>query len=61
MFWRRRNATRAARELAVHAARLGVRAFIASYNAEWLIEKNGHLSPHAMRRQHDLATTPMAA
>jgi putative transposase len=38
-----------------------VRAFIARYNAEWLIEKNGHLSPHAMRRQHDLATTPMAA
>jgi putative transposase len=38
-----------------------VRAFIARYNAEWLIEKNGHLSPHAMRRKHDLATIPMAA
>jgi putative transposase len=38
-----------------------VRAFIARYNAEWLIEKNGHLSPQAMRRKHDLATIPMAA
>ncbi len=38
-----------------------VRAFIASYNAEWLIEKNGHLSPNALRRQHELATMPMAA
>lgn len=38
-----------------------VRAFIARYNAEWLIEKNGHLSPHALRRQHELATMPMAA
>ena len=26
-----------------------VRAFVARYNAEWLIEKNGHRSPHAMR------------
>jgi transposase InsO family protein len=38
-----------------------VRAFIDRYNAEWLIEKNGHLSPNARRRQHDLATMPMAA
>jgi putative transposase len=38
-----------------------VRAFIARYNAQWLIEKNGHLSPHARRRQHELAAMPMAA
>jgi len=38
-----------------------VRAFIARYNAEWLIEKNGYLSPHALRRQHELATMPVAA
>ena len=38
-----------------------VRAFIARYNAEWLVEKNGHLSPNARRRQRDLATVPMAA
>ena len=38
-----------------------VRAFIARYNAEWLISKNGHLSPHALRRQYELATMPMAA
>ena len=37
------------------------RAFIAPYNAEWLVEKNGYLSPHALRRQHELATMPMAA
>jgi hypothetical protein len=34
---------------------------IAHYNAQWLIEKNGHLSPHARRRQHELAAMPMAA
>ena len=38
-----------------------VRAFIARYNAQWLIEKNSHLSPHARRRQHELAAMPMAA
>ena len=41
--------------------RAAVRAFIARYNAEWLIEKNGYLSPRDRRRQHDLATLPMAA
>ena len=41
--------------------RNAVRAFIARYNAQWLIEKNGHLSPHARRRQHELAALPMAA
>jgi putative transposase len=29
--------------------REAVRAFVARYNAEWLIEKNGHRSPDAMR------------
>ena len=29
--------------------REAVRAFVARYNAEWLIEKNGHRSPAAMR------------
>ena len=28
---------------------------------QWLIEKNGHLSPHARGRQHELAAMPMAA
>ncbi len=26
-----------------------VRTFVTRYNAEWLIEKNGHRSPDAMR------------
>ena len=43
------------------AGAAAVRAFIARYNAEWLIQKNGYLSPQARRRQHDLATMPMAA
>jgi putative transposase len=30
-------------------ARDAVRAFVARYNAEWLIEKNGHRSPNATR------------
>ena len=30
-------------------------------NAECLVEKNGHLSPRALRRQHELATMPVAA
>ena len=41
--------------------REAVRAFIARYNAEWLVEKNGYLSPVALRRQHELAAIPMAA
>lgn len=41
--------------------RAAVRAFIARYNAEWLIEKNGYLSPNALRSQYDLATMTMAA
>jgi transposase InsO family protein len=38
-----------------------MRTFIARTNAEWLAEKNGDLSPHALRRQHELAAMPMAA
>lgn len=38
-----------------------VRDFVARYNAEWLIEKNGHLSPHAMRQQWRNQTMPHAA
>ena len=45
----------------VEDVRDAVRAFIASYNAEWLVEKNAYLSPHALRRQQELATMPMAA
>jgi transposase InsO family protein len=45
----------------IEELREAVRAFIARYNAEWLIEKNGYLSPQALRRQHELATMTMAA
>jgi transposase InsO family protein len=38
-----------------------LRAFIARYNADWLVEKNGYLSPHGQRRNHELAVQPMAA
>lgn len=38
-----------------------VRAFVARYNAEWLIEKNAYLSPHAMREKWNRDTTPRAA
>ena len=48
---------RSLKEQAIHGrifrtiddARDAVRAFVARYNAEWLIEKNGHRSPDAMR------------
>src|SRR5919199_6847568 len=33
----------------VDDVRDAVRAFVARYNAEWLIEKNGHRSPADMR------------
>jgi len=45
----------------IEDVREAVRDFIARYNAEWLVEKNGYLSPHALRRQHELAAMPMAA
>ena len=45
----------------IEDVREAVRAFIARYNAEWLVEKNGSLSPFALRRQHELAAMPMAA
>jgi transposase InsO family protein len=41
--------------------REAVRAFIARTNAEWLVEKNGCLSPATLRRQHELAAMPVAA
>jgi hypothetical protein len=44
-----------------HLGRDAVRAFIARSAAEWLIEKNGRLSPHALRCKRELATMPMAA
>ena len=37
-----------------------VRSFVVRYNDAWLIEKNGSPSPDARRRQHELATMPMA-
>ena len=33
----------------IDEVRNAVRAFVARYNAEWLIEKNGHRSPAHMR------------
>jgi len=45
----------------IEDVREAVRAFIARYNAEWLVEKNGYLSPAALRRQHELAAMPVAA
>ena len=33
----------------IDEVREAVRAFVARYNAEWLIEKNGHRSPADMR------------
>jgi transposase InsO family protein len=53
----------------VHGARLqnprgpprAIRAGIARTNAARPIRKNGAFSPHALRRHHALAGTPMAA
>lgn len=45
----------------IEEVRTAVRDFIARYNAEWLIEKNGYLSPHAMRQKWNLDQMPMAA
>jgi putative transposase len=33
----------------IEEVRDAVRTFVARYNAEWLIEKNGHRSPDATR------------
>ena len=33
----------------IDEVRDAIRAFVARYDAEWLIEKNGHRSPNAMR------------
>ena len=40
-------ATECALEVGAHS--VAVRAFVARYNAEWLVEKNGYRSPAAMR------------
>jgi hypothetical protein len=53
----------------VHGARLqnprgpprAIRACVARTNAARPIRKNGAFSPHALRRHHALAATPMAA
>ena len=42
-------------------ARDAVRAFVARYNAEWLIEKNGHRSPAQMRADWQEETFRRAA
>ena len=45
----------------IEEVRTAVRDFIARYNAEWLIEKNGYLSPYAMRQNWNLDQMPIAA
>ena len=45
----------------IDEVRDAVRDFVACYNAEWLIEKNGHLSPDAMREKWNRKTMPRAA
>ncbi len=45
----------------IEEVRAAVRDFIARYNAEWLIEKTGYLSPRAMRQKWDLEQMSMAA
>ena len=67
--WRDPAPLRTLKEQIVHGrvyetiedVREAVRAFIARYNAVWLVEKNGYLSPVDLRRQHELAAMPMAA
>jgi hypothetical protein len=44
----------------IEDVREAVRACIARTSAAWLVEKNGHLSPATLRRQHKLAAMPMA-
>ena len=41
--------------------REAVRAFVARYNAEWLIEKNGYRSPDAMHAAWSEQTFKRAA
>ena len=45
----------------IDEVRDAVRAFVARYNAEWLIEKNGHRSPDAMRAAWNEQTFRRAA
>jgi putative transposase len=45
----------------IEEVRDAARAFVTSYNAEWLIEKNGHRSPDAMRAAWNEQTFRRAA
>ncbi len=45
----------------IEEVRAAARDFIVRDNAEWLIEKNGYLSPHPMRQKWNLDQMPMAA
>jgi putative transposase len=45
----------------IEEVRDAVRAFVARYNTEWLIEKNGHRSPDAMRAAWNEQTFRRAA
>jgi hypothetical protein len=57
----RRNASKGRVFATLEDLREAARAFIARSNAEWPIKKTGDLSPHDLRRQHELADMPMAA
>ena len=45
----------------IEEVRDAARAFVTRYNAEWLIEKNGHRSPDAMRAAWNEQTFRRAA
>ena len=45
----------------IDAVRDAVRTFVARYNAEWLIEKNGHASPNHARATWNQAMLSAAA
>jgi transposase InsO family protein len=45
----------------IDEVRDAIRTFVARYNAEWLIEKNGHRSPDAMRAAWQEQTVKRAA
>ncbi len=45
----------------IEEVRAAVRDFIARYNASWLLEKNGFLSPRAAREAWNQANLPLAA
>ena len=45
----------------IDEVRDAIRTFVTRYNAEWLIEKNGHRSPDAMRAAWHQQTSRRAA